>query len=281
VTLVRRRRLEALLVSISLLVGTVAIAASLAVPIILLLRLNDKQLNRWSEIGQALSPVGIFFSGIGFIAVAATLLTQRRELRNQRDELSIAREEQARASEVVMRQLHTDLIKMAIEDPELLTVWPDITPGITESKKDHYCNLILNLQKVAYETHTIELAELRGALRYLMTSRDIYTFWKKVRSARIRVTSGDEGEDFFTSEVDHAFNDSNLVPRRSARIMREALAVWHHRIKKIGLGSGSLWTANPGHAHRGEPSPHSSNRNSCRYADTGCSTILSRRNSLP
>jgi hypothetical protein len=44
-----------------------------------------------------------------------------------------------------MRQLHTDLIKMAIEDPELQSVWPDIAPGVAGSKKDLYCNLILNL----------------------------------------------------------------------------------------------------------------------------------------
>jgi hypothetical protein len=84
-----------LLASTSLVVGIVGIAASLAVPLLLLLRLNDRQLNRWSEIGQALSPVGIFFSGIAFIGVAAALLIQQRELKNQHDEISIAREEQA------------------------------------------------------------------------------------------------------------------------------------------------------------------------------------------
>jgi hypothetical protein len=54
---------------------------------------------------------------------------------------------------------------MAIGDRELREVWPPIAPGVAESRKDHYCNLILNLQKVAYEAPTIELAELRGALR--------------------------------------------------------------------------------------------------------------------
>ncbi|MDP9841696.1 hypothetical protein [Streptosporangium lutulentum] len=39
------------------------------------------------------------------------------------------------------------------------------------TKKDHYCNLILNLQKIAYETGTIEPAELRGALGHLVESR--------------------------------------------------------------------------------------------------------------
>lgn len=230
-----RRRLRVILISASVLAGAISIAASVAVPIILLLRLDDRQLNRWSEIGQALSPVGIFFSGIGFLAVAFTLLTQRRELQNQHDELSIALEEQSRASEVAMRRLHTDLIKMAIDDPELLTVWPDIAPGNMSSKKDHYCNLILNLQKLAYEARTIELAELRGALGYLMTSRDMYLFWSKVRSARLQVTSGDKGEDLFTAEVDRAFDAASPPPPRSARFLLETLAAARNRLKRRSI----------------------------------------------
>jgi hypothetical protein len=84
-------------------------------------------------------------------------------------------------------------------------VWPQIGPGVEETRKDHYCNLILNLQKVAYETNTIELAELRGALTYLMASADMRAFWSKARAARAAVTDADAAEDFFTREVDHAF----------------------------------------------------------------------------
>ncbi|GAB3981387.1 hypothetical protein GCM10029978_082110 [Actinoallomurus acanthiterrae] len=91
-----------------------------------------------------------------------TLFLQGRELQNQREELAITREEQQRSSEIALRQLHTDLIKMAIDDRELREVWPPLAPGIAESKKDHYCNLILNLQKVAYEAKTIELADSRN-----------------------------------------------------------------------------------------------------------------------
>lgn len=221
----RRRRLQFLLISACLTTGIAAVAASLLVPTLLLLRVNDEQLSRWSEIGQALSPIGIFFSGIAFIGVAAALIIQQRELQNQHDEISIAREEQSRASEVVMRQLHTDLIKMAIEDPELLTVWPDMAPGMAGSKKDQYCNLILNLQKVAYETHTIELPELRSALRFLMTSSAVYLFWKKARTARVAVTGGDTGEDFFTAEVDRAFNASRPPIRRTRGRLRDAVMV--------------------------------------------------------
>jgi hypothetical protein len=224
---VRRRWLQAVLISMSLLAGTAFVAASLIVPAVLLLHVDDRTLNRWSAIGQALSPIGVFFSGIAFISIAVTLFIQRRELQNQREELGMTRQEQARSSEVTLRQLHTDVIKMAIEDPELLAVWPHMLPGVAETKKDHYCNLILNLQKVAYEAETIELAELRGALGYLMTSHDMYRFWQKARTARIGVTGGDEAEDFFTSEVDQAFAGADPPQARSlASIVKGAAGQW-------------------------------------------------------
>ncbi|MEU9832658.1 DUF6082 family protein [Streptosporangium sp. NPDC048047] len=170
-----------------------------------MLRSDAATLDKWSKIGEALSPIGVFFSGVAFIGIALTLFLQGRELRNQREELTIAREEQQRSSEIALRELHTSLIRMAIDDAELREVWPLMSPGVEATKKDHYCNLILNLQKVAYETRTIELAELRGALSHLMESRDIYRFWQKARTVRVTVTRGDEGEDFFTAEVDRAF----------------------------------------------------------------------------
>lgn len=196
-------------------------------PIILLLRANDRTLNRWAAIGQALSPVGIFFSGVAFIAIAVTLFLQGRQLRHQQAEVNITLEEQRRNSEVVLRQLHNDLIKMALGDSDLLAVWPPMAPGVAETKRDHYCNLILNMQKVAYETHAIELAELRGALDYLMRSRDVYSFWTNARGARIEVTGGDQAEDFFTAEVDRAYAQIKpSKPRPAVLIFKDALAQW-------------------------------------------------------
>ncbi|MET8154870.1 DUF6082 family protein [Sphaerisporangium sp. NPDC005289] len=221
---VRGRRLNILAISAGLVLGVTVVAAGVILPVLLLLRTQDAELHRWSEIGQAVTPVGVLFSGVAFIAIALTLLLQNRELRNQRDELAIAREEQMRSSEIALRELHTGLIRMAIDDPELRQVWPEMAPGLVVSKKDHYCNLILNLQKVAYETHTIELGELRGALRYLMASSDMYSFWAKARSARLAITGGDDAEDFFTAEVDGAFSAASPPRAHSPfRLLRSAL----------------------------------------------------------
>jgi hypothetical protein len=224
---VSRRALRAALTGTALLVGIAIVAASLLVPTLLLLHTDDRTLNRWSQIGQAVSPVGVFFSGIAFIGITLTLFLQRSELQNQRDELSIAREEQQRSSEIALRQLHTDLVKMAIDDPELREVWPQLAPGMEETKKDHYCNLILNLQKVAYETGTIELEEFQGALVHLMASRDMYSFWEKARAARVDVTGGDQAEDFFTSEIDKAFAAASPPrPQSLIQIFRSATGQW-------------------------------------------------------
>ena len=167
------------------------------------MRVDDRTLSRWSQIGQALEPVGVFFSGVAFIGIAVTLFPpgtrtpeptggaghhEARTAAKQRDRLA-----------TTPHRSHQD----GNHRPrELREVWPPIAPGVAETKKDHYCNLILDLQKVAYEARTIELAELRGALKNLMTSPDMYAFWWKARAARGAVTGGDEAEAFFTAELD-------------------------------------------------------------------------------
>lgn len=183
-----RRRLRRLSIAVALVAGTAIVAASIVGPAVYLWHLDDEALDRWSRIGEALSIIGVFFSGIAFLAIAGALLLQQRELMNQREELALVREEQQRNSEVSLRQLHTDIVKMAINDPDLLSVWPKTGRSLRQRKKDHYCNLILNLQKVAYDTGTIGPGELRGALRRLMQSKEIYGFWQRARSARIAVS---------------------------------------------------------------------------------------------
>lgn len=227
--------MRAVLVGSLLFAAVVSVLASMAVPIIFLLGLDDEELSRWSNIGQAMQPIGVLFSGVAFIAIAITLVFQRVDLNNQREELRITREEQQRSSEIALRQLHNDIVKMAIQDAELRSVWPQLSPGVAETKKDHYCNLILNLQKVAHETGTIGIDELRGALMYLMSSPDIYSFWTKARAARGAVTAGDEGEDFFTAEVDKAYTHAKLVQQslvsmgRSRPSMVQRLLDWMRR----------------------------------------------------
>ncbi|MEV0417352.1 hypothetical protein [Streptosporangium canum] len=52
-------------------IGIALVTAGLAVPTVLLFRTDATTLDRWSKIGEALSPIGVFFSGIAFIGIAA------------------------------------------------------------------------------------------------------------------------------------------------------------------------------------------------------------------
>jgi hypothetical protein len=190
------------------LTGCFLVVASTVVPIVILTRVGNSTLNRWSMIGQAITPLSVLYAGLALFAVVFALFMQRRDLLNQREELAIALDEQRRGGEIALRALHVDLIKMAIDDSELAEVWPPLAPGVPETRKDHYCNLILNLQKVAYEASNIELDELKGALSYLMKSTDMYAFWTKARQTRVDITRGDEEEDLFTALVDAAYENA-------------------------------------------------------------------------
>jgi Family of unknown function (DUF6082) len=198
------RRRTTLIATVSV-AGALLVIATTVVPIILLLTVDRDTLNRWSLIGQAIAPVSVLYSGLALFAIVFTLIMQRRDLDNQGEELAVALEEQRRSSEIALRALHVDLIKLALDDRELAEVWPPLGPGVPETRKDHYCNLILNLQKVAHEASTIDESELRGALAYLMRSPDMYAFWTKVRNTRVDITGGDPDEDHFTALVDAAY----------------------------------------------------------------------------
>lgn len=201
----RRPSLHRIGTAASLLIGVLAAAAAVVVPAIYLYHVDDAILDRWARVGEAMSVIGVFFSAVAFLVIAGTLVIQQRELSHQREELQLVQDEQRRSSEVALRQLHMETVKLAISDPDLLPVWPGTSASARQQKRDHYCNLILNLQKIAYEAGTIELDELRGALRYLMRSPEMYSFWERTRAARLAVTQGDKDEDMFTAEVDQAF----------------------------------------------------------------------------
>jgi hypothetical protein len=201
-------RRRGILLTSATLAGAILVVASTVVPVAILTNVGDRTLNRWSMKGQAITPQSVLYAGLALFAVIFALFMQRHDLKNQRAELAIALDEQRRGGEIALRALHTDLIKMAIDDSELAEVWPPISPGVPETRKDHYCNLILNLQKVAYEASTIQLDELRGALAYLMRSADMYAFWTKARATRVDITAGDAEEDQFTALVDAAYESA-------------------------------------------------------------------------
>lgn len=185
-----RRRVKAMVSA-----GAAVSIASIAGPIIALLATGEATRRRWSLIGQAMTPISIFLSALAVIAIVFAFAMQP-----------------STRSEIALRALHVDLIKMALDDQELAEVWPPLGPDVPETRKDHYCNLILNLQKVAYKASTIDESELRGALAHLMRSPDMHAFWTKARNTRVDITGGDPDEEEFTALVDAAYRSVQPPP---------------------------------------------------------------------
>lgn len=198
--------------------------ASVGIPASLLSRADMSQLEKWYYIGGALAPVGFVLSGLALFYVAGTLRLQQQESRAQRLQ-------DARSSEIELRHIHMSLVAMSLQSPELREVWPPLGSSHAESSQDLYCNLVINLQKLAYEAGTIDLEELRGALDNLFTSASIYNFWARSRLVRPQITGAAEDEQTFFSIADAAFARASRPsppavrveswPRWLARLVRQ------------------------------------------------------------
>lgn len=191
-------------------ISAVIVTASIVLLVAFLYSAPADQQRIWSNVGQAIGGAASLFSGLALVGLVATLWLQNKQIALQNDQVQVALADQKRGNEVALRQMHMQIIEMAINDPELGRVWPDISPGDPESRIDHYCNLVLYLQKVAFDVGTIDLAELRGALTYLMQSDSIYSFWTRSRIARLDIVVGDEEEEFFHKEVERAYEASRV-----------------------------------------------------------------------
>ena len=167
---------------------------------------------RWGNIGQTFESVNTVFSGLAFVALVVTFAIQFQELRMQRIELKMQREAMKTASDrstdASLRILHIELIKMAINDPELAKVWPEFEPGLSieRNRQYLYANLIiqnvwLNLQIGRYSND-----EARGLLRYMFSNSIMRDYWVASQTIRRRLVA-DTPEYLFARMVDDLYHE--------------------------------------------------------------------------
>jgi hypothetical protein len=170
---------------------------------------------RWGNVGQTFESVNAIFSGLAFVALVVTFAIQFQELRMQRIELKMQREamnssngELHRSAEADLRTLHVELIKMAIDDPQLAAVWPEFERGIPPERNRQYlyANLIiqhvwLNLQIGNYSDD-----EARGMLRYMFSNPLVRNYWATSEAIR-RWFVADTPEQVFSRMVDDLFHE--------------------------------------------------------------------------
>ncbi|MDQ0940220.1 DUF6082 family protein [Streptomyces sp. V1I1] len=150
------------------------------------------------QVGDYFGGANAIFSGLAFLSLLVALLLQyqelrmqRRELADQRDELTRSREALHRNAEASMRSLHIELMRMAMDDPDLAAVWNDYPDVSVEEGRQHlYANLIYGHFVLAYDWNRYTDEELMVHARGLQASEPFRRFWEVSRGRKLDLPEG-------------------------------------------------------------------------------------------
>ncbi|GAB3958752.1 hypothetical protein GCM10029978_004340 [Actinoallomurus acanthiterrae] len=179
---------------------------------------------RFSFIGQTYGAASAIVSVLALVGIVLTLSYQARETK-------LAREE-------TRRQAIGDLLKMAMEDPDLDECWgPVPQPDDPRTRKQLlYTNMIIAEWSLSFETRALPEARLRVIANEMFQGQIGRDYWKNAGETRLS-TSASRRERRFHEILDEEYNRAHL----SAIIDRSALAptVAHRTTAKERL----LWAS--------------------------------------
>ncbi|BCB79753.1 hypothetical protein GCM10022251_40150 [Phytohabitans flavus] len=171
------------------LVATVAliVLSPLALPI---LDDSDRDWERLSLIGQSYGAISAILAAAAVVGVAFTLILQQRQMREAR--------------RLAIRQFHTNLLAMAIENPELLQAWGNFPhPKDAEPRLTVYTNLVLNYFVLLHQTSSADLEEIRLHLRFMANSEWARRYWRDAAEGWTATYTGRSRQiiDIFAEEL--------------------------------------------------------------------------------
>lgn len=186
---------------------------------------------RLSFIGQTYGAASAIVSVLALVGIVLTLSYQAREAK-------LAREE-------TRRQAVGDLLRMAMEDPDLDECWGPIpSPDDPKSRKQLlYTNMIVSEWAQSFETRALPEARLRAIANEMFQGSVGRTYWESARGARLG-TSASRREQRFHTILDEEFTRaqqpavarSRGQPSRTRRILfvaiGAAVALFCHTIRR-------------------------------------------------
>ena len=150
------------------------------------------QWERLSFIGQTYGAASAIISVLALVGVVLTLGYQARETKRAREE--------------TRRQAIADLLKMAMEDPDLDECWgPMPAPDDQKSRKQQLCtNMIIAAWEMSYETGATPEHRLRYNANEMFSGEVGRTFWRNSRESRLS-TSANRRERRFHQILDEEY----------------------------------------------------------------------------
>lgn len=172
----------------------------------------------WGNVGQAFGVLASVLSGLALAAVVIVFRAQRQEIANQQTELALQREylrearaELHRSAEANLRMLHVDLIRLALDDPQLADVWPISGVPADRRRQYLYANLIVQHAWLQERVSVYSEEEMRSNLRYLFESPVIREFWRTTMNARDRVLVPETPEFRFAQQANAVCREYDAV----------------------------------------------------------------------
>lgn len=130
---------------------------------------------RRADIGQTYGAAAALLAVLALAGVAISLVLQARETKVNREHAS--------------RQVHTELIRMALDDPAYVECWgPYVDQENPVSTRQHgYVNLILSYWESRFELGTFTEQHLRSGAREMFSSPPGRRFWSTTRIGRSQI----------------------------------------------------------------------------------------------
>lgn len=160
---------------------------------------------RLSFIGQTYGAASALLAGLALIGIVATLVVQARETRNARER--------------ALRDSNSELLRMAMENPEYRECWGENFPegDGTAQRQAMYMNMILSQWEMAYDSRAIEDELLRAMARKVFSGEVGWRFWQQARRIRISTAATRRARRFHRI-LDEEFH---RIPEPESRTGRE------------------------------------------------------------
>lgn len=183
---------------------------------------------RLSFIGQTYGAASAIVSVLALVGIVLTLSYQAREAK-------LAREE-------TRRQAVGDLLKMAMEDPELDECWgPVPQPDDPKTRKQLlYTNMIISEWSLSFETGALPEPRLRAIANEMFQGRVGRDYWRSARELRLSTSAGRRNRRFHQIlEEEYQRAQPPAASRAPLQTSTDRGRARHERLLWVGVGAAA------------------------------------------